>query len=35
MKKEKHFLYKIPGKPTSKRITLVRVIATNIDLDKM
>ena len=33
--KESCFLYKIPGKPSSKRTTLVRVVATDVYLDKI
>ena len=35
MKKERYFLYKITGKPCSKRTTLVRVVATDIYLGKI
>ena len=30
-----YFLYKIPGKPPSKRTTLVRAVGTNVYVDKI
>ena len=32
---EKYFLYKIPGKPTSNRCTVVRVVAADVYLDEI
>ena len=35
IERERHFLYKIPGKPSPKRTTLVGVVATDVYLDKL
>ena len=35
VEKERYLLYEIPRKPPSKRTTLVRVVATNVYLDKI
>ena len=35
IKSERYFLYKIPGETPSKRTTLLRVVATNVYVEKI
>ena len=35
IKRERYFLYKIPGETPSKRTALVKVVATNVYLAKI